>query len=332
MKHKSVGNLDGFYDPEFLRQFHLERSISSAVGKLVHDLKEGHTFTEAQLVAAADYFQNEIYSSRGITPELLESVQKLAGKKGLNAQEALTILEFISKRDSMTGCVMETVVPTVVLEGNNPVRSIFSLHSSLYDPAAIDSVSYRRIARILLRGSSKSIGLDDICDSFNSFGVNPNNVFELNGSKILIKPEIFQDHYAVVGITIDQIKNAEYCSFNSQSLIYFADGKLIKKALDVKTQSRYEPRDLRTSKHFDENKFYIFLTQGPNVSRLNWLAEEPTTLGTSFPKNHDFFCGKDEFVIRYNPIGLTFYLNPEFGKDGFVSVQKPTYALKQKAA
>jgi hypothetical protein len=292
------GMVIGSQDPELLGRFHLDQGLDHAVRTMIDDLKRGKHFSEKEVMAFAQYVQGEVRSDL--------PVQGMA----------------------------RTSFQSVVLPSNGcDVRGILSVRTSAYDQKAIEQVQYKRLSTIWGQKETLDItrsDVDSVVDLTRNLG---QLTFEIDDSSIHIDKSVFNDHYVILGVGEQSYKNNPYFGIESDNVIYFGDGQLLKSLGDsrldhlnkrhdedyrvvispqCKEQLTFKPKSLYALA--DKNKGYHFIEHLLQKDSFSQLGKS---------KKEGLYMVGDHFLVRFDQDG--FYFQNQSGENvpGFVSIVKP---------
>jgi hypothetical protein len=340
VKEFADGSIVGVKDTDFLRRMHLDESLEEGVRIIMRDLRIGKPLPETELRAAASYIQSAIERRNeeisGVTPEMRAKFRYLKDRTR-NAAETIEFNQLVSKiffsnpvLDGITKSYGQTAVLPV---DGKKVRGMFEVKTSGYDKQAIQRTQYRRVSTVWDNpGQALDITLENLDAKMEEYQDTDERIFEINNSAVRIAPEIFKDHYVVIGLGNKTYKNKPYfCIQTKGSIIYFCDGKLLKRlgkskiaekrAQEYSHRTLEESKDFEKSLTFDPKSLYAMTTCGPTFPFIETLLDNPNRSQLQKPKKEGI--SYDDLFITFNRDGLYFQSQSDFQIPNFVAIVKP---------
>jgi hypothetical protein len=318
----------GFSNSEHLDRFHLEENVANAVKRITSDIDADTPLSENELRAAVNYITDEVYSIRGVTPEMRREFRRLDSIANLSPRGKEKLMDLRYKmfvaNTSMGGAAKRTEKVLTYPGLTDKVRGVLQFYTSLYDEEALEPMAYRRMFTVLENKQRVVLNPADI-SSQNVYSNDVSDVekknYELFNSCVEVDSKILDSHYIAFGIGIDG--RSFNLGLHSDAIIHIADGaKLAEKRKEyVKSDGRFQcdyPK-------YDSNSLYLIASaQGYT---LNMGGFFDTLLKNKWPlpikKSEPFAMGRDDFGLSIDKGKLMFLADEkpcflsfvEYGKD-----------------
>ncbi|MFT4297576.1 MAG: hypothetical protein ACMXX5_00100 [Candidatus Woesearchaeota archaeon] len=312
------GNRISFYDPEGLRQFHLDEACRESLDRLTQTLAIegilGSDVSEEHVKAAVDFFNQEIDLRRGITPEMRKKAKQLRQQpfSQLTREQQDLLADLLGKDLSMGGSLQNHVYPMKVIEKENEIRAVLSALTGLCDTDALEKLTYRRISKVH-RGDDIRLFKEKPLD-LHDCGYKDTDAFvlELRGSSAFIPAEYLDNHVVLIGgysaldffrLNYDDANQARGC------MAVFR-GNIANRIIEHKEAEErkhdfpeWQAQTMPGKKKFNENRTYALMSRFTDSSLASHLMLNDTFI--ELPKDEDYFMASDDLFIEFSRQGIT---------------------------